>query len=222
MPQHLGTFQAPTREACIPTAQPALPTKAASAASRWETPPSGAGSALPTAARELEVCAEPPPEGAAPHRGPELRTAAGAAGRRGSQYPGGGRAGRLSRAGSPKEVAAPRAGWGLGRPRLPAAPRAPQPRCLSFGLCGGGGSSTSSAKHCAKQGRAGEAPPDPPQRRTTPTPHSPRRAPGPARPRRPPVRPLAGRARTAGEGDCVSALAGSPPRCSRPVPRQAP
>lgn len=35
-------------------------------------------------------------------------------------------------------------------------PSPPAARCLSFGLCGGGGSPTSSAKHCAKQGRGKE------------------------------------------------------------------
>lgn len=97
-------------------------------------------------------------------------------------------------------------------------PRAPQPRCLSFGLCGGGGSPTSSAKHCAKQGRAGEGAPDPPQRQTTPT--APRA--GPQRPvQDPAARPLAGRAPSADGGDCARALARSPPRCSRPAPQRA-
>lgn len=163
------------------------------------SPTVGRGEHAARRSQGAAVCAEEPPEGAAPHRGPELRIAGGAAGRRGSQYPGGGRAGRLSRAGSPEDVAVPRAGWGLGLPGRPAAPGAPQPRCLSFGLCGGGGSSTSSAKHCAKQGRAGEAPPDPPQRRTTPTLPSPRRSPSPAGPRSPPVRSKAALPRQAKE-----------------------
>lgn len=50
-----------------------------------------------------------------------------------------------------------RAAGGMEAGEAEAARCPPQPRCLSFGLCGGGDSPTSSAKHCAKPGRAGEA-----------------------------------------------------------------
>lgn len=130
---------------------------------------------------------------------------------------------RAGRASEPRRIPGGCGGaaGGMGAAEAEAARRPPQPRCLSFGLCGGGGSSTSSTKHCAKHGRAGEAPPDPPQRRTTPTPRAPRRARSPAGTPRP-AGQLAGRAPTTAEGYCTRALAGSPPRCSRPVPRQAP
>ncbi|KAL0627171.1 hypothetical protein AAY473_000479 [Plecturocebus cupreus] len=137
----------------------------------------------------------------------ELRTPSG--GERpgkGSHCPGGGRGEHPGRAGSPEEVAAPREGWGLGR-------QAPQPLRLSFGLCGGGGSPTSSAKHCTKRG--GQGAPDPPQRRT------PRAAP-PARPASVPAARLqAALPRRAKEMTLRRSLR-SPPRYSRPAPRRAP
>lgn len=64
--------------------------------------------------------ARPLPERAQPHRVPGCRAHG-----RGSRAPGGRRSGRLGFAGSAEDVAAPRAGWGLGRPRRPAAPRNP-------------------------------------------------------------------------------------------------
>lgn len=61
---------------------------------------------------------------------------------------------------------------GMGAGEADAVRRPRQPQCLSFGLCGGRGSPTSSAKHCTKQGRE-EGAPDPPQRQTTTSPRAP-------------------------------------------------
>lgn len=100
-----------------------------------------------------------------------------------------------------------------------AVRRPPQPGCLSFGLCGGGGSPTSSAKHCAKLGRGKERQ----TRRSAGPPPLPRAHPQPGQYWTPRCYRLsAGRAPTAGEGDYARALARSPPRCSRLVPRRVP
>lgn len=71
------------------------------------------------------------------------------------------------------------AAGGMGAGAAEAARCPPQPRCLSFGLCGGGDSPTSSAKHCAKPGRAGEALQTRRSAGPPPPPRAPRPPPGP-------------------------------------------
>jgi len=83
-----------------------------------------------------------------------------------------------------------RAAGGMEAGAAEAARCPPQPRCLSFGLCGGGDSPTSSAKHCAKPGRAGEALQTRRSAGPPPPPSAPRPPPGPD----PAARPPAGRA----------------------------
>ena len=209
---HRGTPPAPSRHARIPAARPTSPTKAASAAPRWEAPaPRGERAARPSPG---PGSAQPPPERAQPHRVSGYEPPRGARQRLAWSR---GRAGWASGPrGVPRGCGAAAGGMGAGAAE--AARRPPQPRCLSFGLCGVGGSPTSSAKRCAKQRRAGEARqtrcsagPPPPPRATRP----------PARPgpRGPPAR----RPRSlAGAGERARALARCPPQCSRPEPRRAP
>lgn len=144
-----------------------------------------AWSALPAPARGQGLHSRP--------RSDPSRTGSRAAGRpgahgRGSRGPGGGRGGRLGRAGSPENVAPPRAGWGLGRPRLPAAPRNPD----AFHLASAASEAARPPALSAAPSRSGRgrrprpaAEPDHPHR-----PHATRSPPGP----NPTARPPAGRA----------------------------
>lgn len=117
----------------------------------------------------------------------------------------------LSRAGSQEDGAALQEGWGLGRPRRPAAPRnldafhlasaaaeAARPRGLSTAPSRGGR---------GRRARTAAAPDHP----HLPAPRAPRPWLGPA-----------GRTRLAGAGERVQALARSPPQCSRPAPQREP
>lgn len=181
-----------------PTAEPTSPTKAAFAASREKDHHRPGGARCP-----LGPLGPGPP--------PRSRTAD-----QGSHSPGGGRGGLLGRAGSPQEDCGATGGMGAGtagavrRPPQPdafhlasAAAEAARPPALSTAPSRGGGRSARPA--AAPDHHLSHVP--------TPSPASP----GPRG-----ATLSAGRASTAGEGDYARALARSPPRCSRPVPRRVP
>ena len=74
-PQHLDTFQEPAQEACIPTGKAHAANKGCISCFQGGCPTIGRGERAARLSPGAGVCAEPPPEGAAPHRGPERRTA---------------------------------------------------------------------------------------------------------------------------------------------------
>lgn len=188
-------FQGPTGK-LHPTAEPTSPTKAASAASRGKAHH-----------RPWELAA---PSAPGYPRGPGLRTEV-------RIVPGEGAMGFWTARGPTEEVAAPREAWGLGPPGRSAAPRSPD----AFHLA-------SAAAEAARPPALSTAPSRGRGRRARPAAapdhHLPPRAhPQPGQSWTPrSARLPAGRAPTAGEGDYAPAFARSPPRCSRPVPRQVP
>lgn len=146
----------------------------------------------------------------------EVRTAD-----RSSQRPGGGRGGCLDCLKSLEEVAARRAGWGLGSPRRSAAPRSPDVFHLASAAAEAArppALSTAPSRGGRRRARPAAVPDRHPPRAPTPS----RARPGPrGSPVPPPLPRPAGRASKTG-GDCARTLARSPPRRSRPAPRRVP
>lgn len=184
-----GHFPGATPGSCDPPTPE--PTKDAPAAARRESQHCPAGSALPTHHR--------PPRGRS--CGPKLASS--------REVGGKGTAVASGPRGAPRRSGG--ATGGMEAAAAEAVRRPPQPRCLSFGLCGDRGGPTfiqRSALHHAGAGAGRE--------RGT------RRSPDPRLSARLAPSPPAGRAPTAGEKGCARALVRCPPRCSRPAPRRGP